>query len=364
MAGNTIGTLFTVTTCGESHGEALGAIIDGVPPLIPISEELIQKDLDRRRPGSTRFGTPRNEPDKVKIISGIFEGRTTGTPMGLIIENTSQRSKDYDDIKDSYRPGHADLTYDLKYGIRDYRGGGRSSARETAMRVAAGAVAKACLEELFKITISGCVTAIGPISTELYDPQAAMGNPFNFADPSKETELVEYFHKLRSDHDSCGAVVEVRAHNVPAGIGSPVFSRLDAQIAGALMSINAVKGVEIGDGFALAAMRGTLARDEITSAGFTSNHMGGILGGISSGQEIRARIALKPTSSILTPGKSINKFGSDINVVTRGRHDPCVGLRAVPIAEAMLAIVLLDAALQDQGQCFKVARKKLFATSP
>lgn len=360
MAGNTIGEVFTVTTCGESHGAALGCIVDGVPPGVEISEEIIQRDLDRRRPGSTRFGTPRNEPDKVRIISGVFEGVTTGTPIGLIIENTSQRSQDYSEIKDAFRPGHADLTYQVKYGLRDYRGGGRASARETAMRVGAGAIAKACLKSLFGITISGCVTAIGTIASDKYDPIEALSNPFNFADGTKLAELEAYIDNLRMEHDSCGAVVEVRAHNVPAGLGNPVFSRLDAEIAKALMGINAVKGVEIGDGFALAALRGTQARDEITKDGFVTNHMGGILGGLSSGQEIRARLALKPTSSILTPGRSINKFGEEIEVVTKGRHDPCVGIRAVPIAEAMLAIVLLDAALNDKAQCFAVKREHLF----
>lgn len=351
MAANTFGRNFTVTTCGESHGAALGAIVDGCPPRVPIDESIIQRDLDRRRPGSTRYGTPRNEPDKVRIISGVFEGLTTGTPIGLIIENTSQRSGDYSDIKDSYRPGHADFTYDKKYGIRDYRGGGRASARETAMRVAAGAIAKQVLRHFFKVEIAGCTTAIGSISTDKFDPEAALNNEFNFADPSKLEELGSYIDNLRMDHDSCGAVVEVCARNVPAGWGSPIFERLDAVIAQAMMSINAVKGVEIGDGFALAAMRGTQARDEMRKDGFLSNHSGGILGGISSGQEIRVRLALKPTSSILTPGRSLNRFGEEIDVVTRGRHDPCVGIRAVPIAEAMLALTLLDAAMAQQAQC-------------
>lgn len=360
MGMNTFGELFTVTTCGESHGRALACIVDGVPPGIRISEEMLQKELDRRRPGSTRFGTPRSEPDTVEIISGVFEGVTTGTPVGLIIRNTAQRSQDYADIKNVFRPGHADFTYTVKYGVRDYRGGGRASARETAMRVAAGAIAKACLKELFNVTVSGCVTAIGPISTPRYDAAAALANPFNFADPALCPKLEEYINTLREEHDSCGAIIEVRAHNVPAGWGSPVFDRLDATIAQALMSINAVKGVEIGDGFALAALRGTEARDEIRAAGFMSNHMGGILGGVSSGQEIRARIALKPTSSILSPGKSIDTEGHEIDVVTRGRHDPCVGIRAVPIAEAMLALTLLDAALTDRAQCGHVVRESLF----
>ena len=354
MSANTFGEVFRVTTCGESHGVALGCIIDGCPPLVDLNEEMLQVDLDRRRPGSTRFGTPRNEADKVKIISGVFEGKTTGTPIGLIIENTSQRSNDYSDIKDSYRPGHADYTYDHKYGIRDYRGGGRASARETAMRVAAGAVAKQVLKKLFNVSISGCVTAIGSISTDLYDAKEALNNAFNFADASKIEELTAYLDDIRMKHDSCGALVEVRAHNVPVGWGNPVFDRLDATIAHAMMSINAVKGVEIGDGFKLASMLGSEARDEISPDGFTSNRSGGILGGISSGQDIKVKIALKPTSSIMVPGKSIDRFGNSIDIVTKGRHDPCVGIRAVPIAEAMLSMCLLDAALLQRAQCGSV----------
>lgn len=354
MAANSFGEVFTITTCGESHGAALACIIDGVPPLVELSEENIQPDLDRRRPGSTRYGTPRNEADAVKIISGVFEGKTTGTPIGLIIENTSQRSKDYSDIMDKFRPGHADYTYLAKYGIRDYRGGGRSSARETAMRVAAGAVAKKVLNDLFNISIDGCVSAIGDISSDVYSAKNALENEFNFSDPNKIDDLKALFKDLATKGDSVGAVVEVRAHNVPCGLGNPVFDRLDAKIAYAMMGINAVKGVEIGDGFALAAMRGSQARDEITKDGFQSNHSGGILGGISSGQEIKVKIALKPTSSILVPGRSINRFGEECEVVTKGRHDPCVGIRAVPIAEAMLACCLLDALLLHKAQCFNV----------
>ncbi len=354
---NTFGSCFTLTTCGESHGAALAAIVDGCPPLIELNEAMIQTDLDRRRPGSTRYGTPRNEPDQVKIISGVFEGRTTGTPIGLIIENTSQRSRDYSEIKDSFRPGHADYTYQMKYGIRDYRGGGRASAREPAMRGAGGALAKQVGSVLFGIEITGGVTAIGPVSTEVRDFAAARENPFNFTDAAKVEELSAFMDQLRLDHDSCGAVVEVRARKVPPGLGSPVFDRLDAVIAGAMMSINAVKGVEIGDGFALASMKGSTARDEITAAdGFLSNHAGGILGGISTGQEIVVRLALKPTSSIMVPGRSVNRFGIDIEIATKGRHDPCVGIRAVPIAEAMLALCLADAALADRAQCFNVPR--------
>lgn len=360
MAGNTFGKIFTVTTCGESHGLALAAIVDGVPPGLPLDESIIQVDLDRRRPGSTRYGTPRNEKDQVKIISGVFEGRTTGTPVGLIIENTSQRSQDYSAIKDAFRPGHADLTYQYKYGIRDYRGGGRASARETAMRVAAGAIAKIALSQEFGIQIQGAVTAIGPHQAKSLSFEKARQNPFNFADPSMLDTLGSYIDSLRERHDSCGAVVEVRATHMPIGLGNPVFDRLDATIAQAMMSINAVKGVEIGDGFALAAMEGTQARDEMREGGFLSNHMGGILGGISSGQDLIVRIALKPTSSILTPGHSINKFGEEIEVSTFGRHDPCVGIRAVPIAEAMLALCLIDAALADRAQCSSVERHSFF----
>lgn len=363
MGANTFGEIFTVTTCGESHGPALACIIDNCPPGVEISAEMIQHDLDRRRPGSTRFGTPRNEADAVRIISGVFEGKTTGTPIGLIIENTSQRSQDYSEIMNSYRPGHADYTYNLKYGIRDYRGGGRASARETAMRVAAGAVAKAVLSKYYGVKIGGCVTAIGTIYTDKFDPEAALESPFNFGDNSKTMQavLTEYMDNLRMAHDSCGAVVEVRAKGVPVGTGSPIFARLDATLAHAMMSINAVKGVEIGDGFKLAAMRGSEARDLISESGFASNHCGGILGGIATGQEIVVRMAFKPTSSILTPGQSIDKFGHSIpDLVTKGRHDPCVGIRAVPIAEAMMALTILDAIMMDQAQCAQVDRSAMF----
>lgn len=363
MSSNTFGEIFTVTTCGESHGTALACIIDNCPPNVSISVEEIQRDLDRRRPGSTRFGTPRNEADAVQILSGVFEGKTTGTPIGLMIANTSQRSQDYSEIMNSFRPGHADYTYWLKYGIRDYRGGGRASARETAMRVAAGAVAKAVLRELFGVTVSGCVTAIGGISTDNYDPEAALENAFNFAtkDEAVLAQLEQYIDTLRQEHDSCGAIVEVRAHHVPVGTGSPIFGRLDATLAHAMMSINAVKGVEIGDGFAMAAMRGTEARDLMSKDGFKSNHAGGILGGIATGQDIRVRMAFKPTSSILSPGESVDKFGHEIpELVTKGRHDPCVGIRAVPIAEAMMALTILDAILLDRAQCGSVDRSALY----
>lgn len=354
MSANTFGTLFTLTECGESHGLGLMAIVDGVPPQIELCEEDIQKDLDRRRPGSSIYGTPRNEPDKVKIMSGVFEGVTTGTPIGLLIENTAQRSSDYNNIKDCFRPGHADFTYFKKYGIRDYRGGGRASARETAMRVAAGAIAKKILHDLFSVEVKAGVIAIGPIKASVVDLNSVSKNAFNFTDASKLLDLETYYKDLMQRHDSCGAIVEIHATNVPVGLGSPVFDRLDATLSHALMSINAVKGVEIGDGFALASMEGSVARDLMDKNGFLSNHQGGILGGISTGQDIIARIALKPTSSITIPGRSIDKFGNEIDVVTKGRHDPCVGIRAVPIAEAMVAITLLDALLCNKGQCFNV----------
>lgn len=363
MSSNTFGEIFTVTTCGESHGAALACIIDNCPPNVPLSIEEIQRDLDRRRPGSTRFGTPRNEADAVQILSGVFEGKTTGTPIGLMIANTSQRSQDYSEIMNSFRPGHADYTYLMKYGIRDYRGGGRASARETAMRVAAGAVAKVVLRELFDVSISGAVTAIGSISTNKYDPVAALNNAFNFAtsDPELLASLEHYIDTLRQEHDSCGAVVEVRAHHVPVGTGSPIFGRLDAILAHAMMSINAVKGVEIGDGFAMASLRGTQAHDLMSTHGFASNHAGGILGGIATGQDIRVRMAFKPTSSISSPSASVDRFGHNIpELVTNGRHDPCVGIRAVPIAEAMMALTILDAILLDRAQCGHVDRESLF----
>lgn len=354
MTANTFGEIFRVTSCGESHGLALACIVDGCPPLIDLNKQMIQADLDRRRPGSTAYGTPRNEADKVKIISGVFEGKTTGTPIGLIIENTSQRSQDYSDIKDVFRPSHADYTYLHKYGIRDYRGGGRASARETAMRVAAGAIAKCVLKSLYGIEVEACVSAIGPIETKVFDAQFAKTNPFNFADASKINELEIYMQNLRENKDSCGAKIRVRATNVPVGLGSPVFDRLDATIAHAMMSINAVKAVEIGDGFAMCVSQGSQVRDEMSHEGFLSNHSGGILGGISTGQDIFVTIGLKPTSSIMVPGQSIDKYGNDVTMVTKGRHDPCVGIRAVPIAEAMLALCLVDAALMQQAQCANV----------
>ena len=350
MAGNSFGQLFRVTTFGESHGLALGAVVDGCPPGLEISEADLQGDLDRRKPGTSRYTTPRREPDEVKILSGVFEGKTTGTSIGLLIENTDQRSKDYSDIKDLFRPGHADYTYHQKYGQRDYRGGGRSSARETAMRVAAGAIAKKYLKQVHGIEITGFLSQLGPIKAEAFDAAQIEQNPFFFPDAGKLEELDEYMRDLKKEGNSIGAKVQVIARNVPVGLGEPVFDRLDADIAHAMMGINAVKGVEIGDGFAVVEQKGSEHRDEMTPTGFASNHAGGILGGISSGQDIVVSMALKPTSSITVPGKTINTEGEAIEMITKGRHDPCVGIRAVPIAEAMLALVLMDHLLRHRAQ--------------
>lgn len=350
MAGNSFGQLFRVTTFGESHGLALGAVVDGCPPGLEISEADLQGDLDRRKPGTSRYTTPRREPDEVKILSGVFEGKTTGTSIGLLIENTDQRSKDYSDIKDLFRPGHADYTYHQKYGQRDYRGGGRSSARETAMRVAAGAIAKKYLKQVHGIEITGFLSQLGPIKAEDFDAAQIEQNPFFFPDAGKLEELDQYMRDLKKEGNSIGAKVQVIARNVPVGLGEPVFDRLDADIAHAMMGINAVKGVEIGDGFAVVEQKGSEHRDEMTPAGFASNHAGGILGGISSGQDIVVSMALKPTSSITVPGKTINTEGEAIEMITKGRHDPCVGIRAVPIAEAMLALVLMDHLLRHRAQ--------------
>ena len=355
MAGNSIGELFRVTTFGESHGVALGCVVDGVPPGIPLTEADLQEDLDRRRPGTSRYTTQRREPDQVRILSGVFEGVTTGTPIGLLIENTDQRSQDYSAIKDVFRPGHADYTYEMKYGLRDYRGGGRSSARETAMRVAAGAIAKKYLALKHNILVRGYLAQIGDIACELKDWDQVGQNPFFCPDADKLEALDTLMRNLKKDGDSIGAKVTVVAEHVPAGLGEPVFDRLDADLAHALMSINAVKGVEIGDGFDVVTRRGSENRDEITPDGFTSNHAGGILGGISSGQSIIAHLAMKPTSSITVPGRTINRQGEAVEMVTRGRHDPCVGIRAVPIAEAMMAIVLMDHLLRQRAQCGDVA---------
>lgn len=350
MSGNTYGRLFTLTTFGESHGKALGAIIDGCPPGLEISEEDLQVDLDRRKPGTSKHTTQRREADAVKILSGTFEGKTTGTPIGLLIENTDQRSKDYSNIADTYRPAHADYAYDQKYGFRDYRGGGRSSARETAMRVAAGAIAKKFLRETFGVTIQGHLSQLGPIKLNCDTPSEIENNAFFCGDVSKLDELDRYMTQLRRDEDSVGAEITVVATGMVPGWGEPIFDRIDAEIAHAMMSINAVKGVEIGDGFDVVSQRGTEHRDEMRMDGFLSNHAGGILGGITTGQDIIVRVALKPTSSITTPGKSINRKGEDIDVVTKGRHDPCVGIRGVPIAEAMLALVLMDHCLRHRAQ--------------
>lgn len=350
MSGNSIGKLFTVTSFGESHGPALGCIVDGCPPGLTLTEADIQHDLDRRKPGTSRHTTQRREADEVKILSGVFEGKTTGTPIGLLIENTDQRSKDYSKIADSFRPGHADYTYQQKYGFRDYRGGGRSSARETAMRVAAGGIAKKYLKEQMGIEIRGYLSQLGPIKIEKRDWSIVDSNPFFCPDVDKIEAMASYMDALRKEGESIGARIEVEAINVPPGLGEPIFDRLDADLAHALMSINAVKGVEIGDGFACIDSKGTKFRDEMTPSGFLSNHAGGILGGISSGQTIRASIALKPTSSLRLAGKSINANGEAIEVVTEGRHDPCVGIRATPIAEAMMAIVLMDHLLRHRAQ--------------
>ena len=350
MSGNSFGKLFTVTGFGESHGPALGCIVDGCPPGLELSEADLQQDLDRRKPGKSRHTTQRREADEVQILSGVFEGRTTGSPIGLMILNTDQKSKDYSDIMDRFRPGHADYTYKQKYGFRDYRGGGRSSARETAMRVAAGAIAKKYLKQKYGIEIHGYLAQLGPIRLELKDWSAVGENPFFSPDPEKVAELETYMDALRKEGNSVGARINVVASGLPPGLGEPIFDRLDADIAHALMSINAVKGVEIGAGFASVEQKGTEHRDEITPAGFLSNHAGGVLGGISSGQDILASIALKPTSSIRLPGKTVDVDGKPVEVVTTGRHDPCVGIRATPIAEAMLAIVLIDHVLRHRAQ--------------
>jgi chorismate synthase len=357
MSGNTIGKLFTVTTCGESHGAAYACIIDGCPPGMALCEADIQKELDRRRPGSSRFTTQRRETDTVKIISGIFEGKTTGTPIGLLIENTDQRSSDYNELKDQFRPGHADFTYQKKYGIRDHRGGGRSSARETMMRVAAGAIAKKYLSECYGIHIQGYLAQIGSIIIDKIDLAEVENNSFFCPDTSKVPELENYITELRKQGDSIGARINIEAHNVPIGLGEPVFDRLDADLAHALMSINAVKGVEIGSGFDSVTHCGSEHRDIITPKGFLSNHAGGVLGGISTGQIITASIALKPTSSITTPIESIDINNQSVEVSVTGRHDPCVGIRATPIAEAMVAIILMDHILRDRAQNFEMRKK-------
>ncbi|MCC6301604.1 MAG: chorismate synthase [Gammaproteobacteria bacterium] len=350
MSGNSIGKLFTVTTFGESHGPALGCVVDGCPPGLALSAQDLQHDLDRRKPGQSRHVTQRREDDAVEILSGVFEGRTTGTPIGLLIRNQDQRSKDYSEIMDRFRPGHADYTYQQKYGFRDYRGGGRSSARETAMRVAAGAIAKKYLRTRYGIGIRGYLAQLGPIRPQRFDWEEVERNPFFCPDADRVAEMEAFMDALRKSGDSVGARVNVVASGVMPGLGEPVFDRLDADIAHALMSINAVKGVEIGAGFAAVEQRGTEHRDEITPAGFLGNNAGGILGGISSGQDIVASIALKPTSSIRLPGRTVDLRGAPVEIETKGRHDPCVGIRATPIAEAMLAIVLMDHVLRHRAQ--------------
>ena len=350
MSGNSFGKLFTVSTFGESHGVALGAVVDGCPPGLPLTEADLQGDLDRRKPGTSRYTTQRKESDQVEILSGVFEGKTMGTPIGLLIRNQDQRSKDYSEIAEQFRPGHADYTYQQKYGVRDYRGGGRSSARETAMRVAAAGIAKKYLDLEYGVKIRGYVQQIGIIKAEKFDWSAVEENPFFFPDPDKIADLENYMKKIRKAGNSIGARVNVEASGLPPGLGEPIFDRLDADIAHALMSINAVKGVEIGAGFASVEQSGAEHRDEIMPEGFLSNCAGGVLGGISTGQDILASIAMKPTSSILLPGRSVNKQGEPVEVVTKGRHDPCVGIRATPIAEAMLALVLMDHMLRHRAQ--------------
>ncbi|HEU5338911.1 MAG TPA: chorismate synthase [Sulfuricaulis sp.] len=350
MSGNTIGKLFTVTTAGESHGPAYVGIVDGCPPGMALKEADLQPDLDRRKPGKSRHTTQRRESDEVKILSGVFEGKTTGTPIGLLIQNTDQRPQDYSRIMDRFRPGHADYTYVQKYGLRDYRGGGRASARETSMRVAAGAIAKKYLHENYGVVIRGYLAQLGPIKAELMDWNEVDNNPFFCPDASKVAELEAYMDALRKEGNSIGARINVVASHMPVGLGEPIFGRLDADIAYAMMGINAVKGVEIGAGFHCIEQKGTQHRDEITPKGFLSNHAGGTLGGISTGQDIVVSIALKPTSSIRLPGRTVNTKGEAVEVATTGRHDPCVGIRATPIAEAMLAIVLMDHALRHRAQ--------------
>ncbi len=350
MSGNTFGKLFSVTSFGESHGPAIGCVVDGCPPGMLLTAADLQVDLDRRKPGTSRHVTQRREDDEVEILSGVFEGKTTGTPIGLLIRNKDQKSKDYGNIANQIRPAHADYTYWQKYGIRDYRGGGRSSARETAVRVAAGAIAKKYLSERYGVNIYGYLAQLGPIKLACIDQTAINANPLFCGEPTKLPECEEYMDALRKEGNSIGARINVVAENMPVGWGEPVFDRLDADIAHAMMSINAVKGVEIGAGFASVEQKGTEHRDEVTQDGFLSNHAGGTLGGISSGQNIEVSIAIKPTSSLRLPGKSLDREGNDVEVVTKGRHDPCVGIRATPIAEAMLALTLMDHMLRHRAQ--------------
>lgn len=351
MSGNTLGTLFAVTNFGESHGPAIGCVIDGCPPGLALSESDIQPDLDRRRPGTSKFVTQRKEPDQVEILSGVYQGLTTGTPICLLIRNTDQRSKDYGDIAQSFRPGHADYTYWRKYGVRDPRGGGRSSARLTAPTVAAGAVAKKWLREKFGTTFRGCMTQVGELAIGFEDWAHVDDNPF-FAAVADVSAIEEYMNVLRKSGDSCGARLRVTAQHVPVGLGEPLYDRLDADIAKAMMGLNAVKGVEIGDGFASAAHKGSMHGDSLLpGGGFATNHDGGVLGGISTGQDLEVALAIKPTSSILIPRDSIDTAGDPVEVITKGRHDPCVGIRATPIAEALLALVVMEHALRQRAQC-------------
>ena len=356
MAGNTFGQSFTVTTFGESHGPALGAVVDGCPPGLPLAEADLQRDLDRRRPGQSKYTTQRREPDRARILSGVFEGVTTGTPIGLAMENVDQRPRDYGRVKAQYRPAHADYTYHVKYGVRDHRGGGRASARETAMRVAAGAIARKYLAANAGTVIHAHLAQIGDLALNVADMAAVDDNPFFCPDPAAVDDIAGLIDALRREGDSVGAKVTVTARNVPVGLGEPVFGKLDADLAGALMGVNAVKGVEIGAGFAAVRQRGSEHRDERDRGGFLSNNAGGVLGGISSGQDIVVSIALKPTSSITKPGRGLDAQGREVEVVTTGRHDPCVGIRAVPIAEAMVALVLMDHLLRDRAQNSGVAR--------
>ena len=358
MSSNSFGKLLTVTTFGESHGPAIGCVIDGCPPGLAIAPEDFRADLDRRATGKSRHTSQRREADDVEILSGVYEGLTTGTPIALLIRNTDARSKDYNDIAERFRPGHADYTYHHKYGIRDPRGGGRSSARETTMRVAAGVVAKRWLAERHGIRVRGWLAALGDVVPGTFDWDAVEQNPFFWPDAAMVPALETYMDRLRKSGDSVGARVNVLADNVPPGWGEPIYGKLDGELAAALMSINAVKGVEIGDGFGAIAQKGSEHRDEMTPQGFLSNHAGGILGGISTGQDVIASIALKPTSSILIPGRSVNVHGEPVEVVTKGRHDPCVGIRATPIAEAMVALVLMDQALRHRAQCGDVGTIK------
>jgi len=350
MSGNTFGTLFTVTTFGESHGPAYGCVVDGCPPGLMLCEADLQRDLDRRKPGQSRYTTQRREGDQVRILSGVFAGQTTGTPIGLLVENTDQRSKDYANLGDRFRPGHADYSYQQKYGLRDYRGGGRASARETCMRVAAAGIAKKYLNERYGVMVRGYLSQLGPITIGFHDWDEVDKNPFFCPDPEKVAALETYMQALVKEGDSIGARINVVAAGVPPGWGEPVFDRLDADIAKAMMSINAVKGVEIGAGFQSVAQKGSQHRDEITPQGFAGNNAGGILGGISTGQDIEVSMALKPTSSIRLPGRTVDVRGEPVEVVTHGRHDPCVGIRATPIADAMLALVLMDHALRHRAQ--------------